>query len=47
MAMNGEDNLIAKETWKLDNEGKMLLVDFSNKMSAGEFTGKSYYNKVK
>jgi hypothetical protein len=44
---NGEDNLLAKETWKVDNESKMLIVDFTNKMSAGEVTGKSYYNKVK
>lgn len=43
----GEDNLKAKEVWKLDNEGKMLLVEYSNKMSAGEMTGTSYYNKVK
>lgn len=44
---NGEDNLLAKETWKVDNESKMLVVDFTNKMSAGEFTGKNYYNKVR
>ena len=44
---NGQEDLLAKETWKVDNESKMLLIDFTNKMSAGEVTGKSYYNKVK
>jgi hypothetical protein len=44
---NGQEDLLAKETWKVDNESKMLIIDFTNKMSAGEVTGKSYYNKVK
>jgi hypothetical protein len=44
---NGEDNLLAKETWKFDKDTKMLVIDFTNKMSAGVFTGKNYYNKVK
>lgn len=44
---NGEDNLTAKETWKVDNEGNTLIIDFINKMSAGETTGTNYYNKVK
>jgi hypothetical protein len=44
---NGEDNLLAKETWKIDKDTKLLVIDFTNKMSAGEFTGKNYYNKVK
>jgi hypothetical protein len=44
---NGEDNLLAKETWKVDNASKMLVVNFTNKSSAGEITGTNYYNKVK
>lgn len=44
---NGEDNLLAKETWKVDNEGKILTLDFTNKSSAGEVAGTNYYNKVK
>ena len=44
---NGQEDLLAKETWKVDNESKMLIIDFTNKMSAGEVTVKSYYNKVK
>lgn len=43
----GADNLIAKETWKIDNEGNTLVIDFTNKMSAGETTGTNYYSKVK
>jgi hypothetical protein len=44
---NGEENMVAKETWKVDNEGKMLAVEFSNKTSAGEVSGIHYFNKVK
>jgi hypothetical protein len=44
---NGEENLISKETWKVDNDGKTLTIDFSNKMSGGETTGTNYYNKIK
>jgi hypothetical protein len=43
---NGKDSLIAKETWKVDNDG-LLTISFTNKMSAGEVTGINYYNKVK
>jgi hypothetical protein len=28
---NGEENMVAKETWKVDNEGKTLTIDFTNK----------------
>lgn len=42
----GEDNLTAKETWKVDNEGKVLTIDFTNKMSGNETTGTNIYNKV-
>jgi hypothetical protein len=44
---NGDESLIAKETWKVDPDGKALTIGFTNKMSAGEATGTSYYNKVK
>lgn len=43
----GADNLTSKETWKIDNEGNTLVLDFTNKMSGGESTGTNYYNKVK
>jgi hypothetical protein len=44
---NGEDNMVAKENWKVDNEGKMLTLQFINKSAAGESAGNFYYNKVK
>jgi len=44
---NGEDNLISKETWKVDSEGKTLTIGFTNKMSGGEIVGINYYIKVK
>ncbi len=44
---NGEENLTAKETWKVDNDGKTLIIDFTNKISGTESAGKNYYNKVK
>lgn len=44
---NGDEKLVAKELWKLDGDGKTLTLGFTNKMSAGESTGTSYFNKVK
>lgn len=44
---NGEVNLTAKETWKVDNEGKILTINFTNKMADSESAGTNYYNKVK
>jgi len=44
---NGAENLTAKETWNVDNEGTTLTIAFINKMSGGETTGTNYYNKVK
>jgi hypothetical protein len=44
---SGEDNLVAKETWKVSSDAKMLTIEFSNKMSAGESGGTLYFNKVK
>jgi hypothetical protein len=43
----GEENLVAKENWKVDNEGNTLTIDFTNKMSDTEIKGTNYYNKVK
>lgn len=40
---SGEDNLIAKETWKVD--GSSLVQDFTNQMSGQEFKGTFYYMK--
>lgn len=44
---NGEDSLASKETWKVDKDGKMLTVEFTNTMSGVETKGTNYYNKVK
>jgi hypothetical protein len=44
---NGQEDMTAKETWKIDNEGKTLTLEFTNKMPGKEITGIYYYNKVK
>jgi hypothetical protein len=44
---NGAEDMVAKETWKLDNEGKFLTLDFTNKMSGNETTGTYFYEKAK
>ena len=43
---NGSENLIAKETWQVDTEGKTLTISFTNKMAGVETTGKSIFNKA-
>jgi hypothetical protein len=44
---NGQEDMTAKETWKVDNEGKTITLEFTNKMSGNEISGTYYYNKVK
>jgi hypothetical protein len=44
---NGMEDMVVKETWKLDNEGKFLTLDFTNKMSGNETTGTYFYEKAK
>lgn len=39
----GEDNLIAKETWKVDKD--TLVLEMINQMAGQEFKGTFYYNK--
>ncbi len=41
----GEDNLIAKETWKVDESGAQLSVDFITRLSSGESQGTLYFKK--
>lgn len=44
---NGDEaDLIAKETWKTDSEGR-LVMDFVNQIGGQEFKGTFYYDKVK
>lgn len=44
---NGEEDMIAKEAWKVDKEGKVLSIDSTNSIAGNESKGISYYNKVK
>jgi hypothetical protein len=44
---NGDENLVSKESWNVDSEGKVLTINFTNKMSSGTVTGTNYYNRVK
>jgi hypothetical protein len=44
---NGSEDMTAKETWKIEDGGKMISLEFSNKMSGNEVTGKYYYDKIK
>jgi hypothetical protein len=46
-ANGGEENLVAKETWKIENGGKSLLFTFTNTMSAGSVAGTHYFDRVK
>jgi hypothetical protein len=43
---SGEQDMIAKEVWKIDPETKMLTVEFTNKVSDNETTGINYYTKA-
>jgi hypothetical protein len=44
---NGQEDMIAKETWKVQNEGQVLALEFSNTMSGNETKGTYFYDKVK
>ncbi len=44
---NGMEDMVAKETWKLGDDGKILTMEFINKMSGVETSGKYLYEKVK
>jgi len=41
----GEENLIAKETWKTADQGKTLVFDFTNVMMGQEMKGLFYFVK--
>lgn len=42
-----EDNLVAKEIWKIAGDTKLLTIEFTNSMSAGSASGTLYFTKVK
>jgi hypothetical protein len=44
---NGSEDFVAVEKWKLENEGKVLTLAFTNKMSGNEISGTYYYEKSK
>jgi hypothetical protein len=44
---NGEEDMKAKELWKVDQAGQVLTLEFTNAMSGNETTGTNYYTKVK
>lgn len=44
---NGEEDMMAKESWKLDSTGKLLVLEFTNSMSGNEVKGTYYYDRVK
>jgi hypothetical protein len=44
---NGMEDMVAKETWKVDSDGKLLTLQFTNKMSGNETTGTYFYEKTK
>jgi hypothetical protein len=46
-ANGGEENLVAKETWKVEDGGKSLSFTFTNTMSAGSASGTHYFDRVK
>jgi len=43
---NGQEDMTANETWKLDTDGQFLVLQFTNKMSGNESTGTYYFNKA-
>jgi hypothetical protein len=44
---SGQEDLTAKETWKVEDGGQFLTLEFTNKMSGNETTAKYYYDKAK
>lgn len=44
---NGEEDMLADETWTVENDGQFLTLSFTNKMSGNDMTGKYYFERVK
>jgi hypothetical protein len=44
---NGPGDLVAKETWTVDADGKTLSIAYNNNMGGTETKGTNYYTKVK
>jgi hypothetical protein len=43
---NGPEDMTSNEKWKLDNDGRFLMLTFTNKMSGNETTGTYYFEKA-
>lgn len=43
---SGEENLLSNETWKVDESGKTVTINFVSKMTAGEFKGSYTFTKA-
>jgi len=43
---SGEENLISTETWKMDDSGTSLTVDYTTTLSSGTFKGSYYFMKA-
>jgi hypothetical protein len=44
---SGSDNLKTKETWNIQNGGKLLKIDYTTSYSGGSATGVQYFDKIK
>ena len=44
---NGQEDMVAKESWKVQGEGQVLALEFSNTMSGNETKGTYFYDKAK
>ncbi len=42
---NGDEDLIAKESWRIDPEAGVLTMEFTNTMSGSDFKGTYYYTR--
>ena len=43
---SGPEDFISKETWKVDKENNTLVINYKNKLSAGESEGAFFFNKA-
>lgn len=43
---SGDFDFVAKETWSLQDKGKVLVIDYTGTTPQGERTGKMFFNKV-
>ena len=44
---SGDQDLVSKETWKVDNSGNNLTIDYVNTIAGNEMKGTNYYDRIK